>query len=156
MKQWTCDIGHLKGTLRTPRRREQQFEYEEARYWHEVSLHFWGGKGILMLTCRVSWSRLVGPILRIPASISGWIWSFSHHMFKLQIIPEGYLNCRIHLFLNYQIWIKKWKHIQISWQEKKHPAHRSLIPSFTALKVSMMISPRANLACPLMSAAREV
>ena len=165
MNQWTCDIGHWWG--------EPSFELQEniknpspkrltvrmlKMTTHGMRFHYIlgvgkvvkDGKGILMLTCLVSWSVCgPGPILGVPASISGWMLQIPWRLFEL-------LDSPILKLPKFRIKCEK-KNIQIWWQMKKnHPWHRSLSPSFTALKVSMMISPRANLACPLMSAAREV
>lgn len=52
------------------------------------------GKGILMLTCLASWS-FYGP----SANPRGPCLNF---WMKLQIPEKGYLNCWIHLSLNYQ------------------------------------------------------
>lgn len=142
MNQWTCDIGHWWG--------EPSFELQEniknpspkrltVRMWkmttHGMRFHYIlgvgkvvkDGKGILMLTCLVSWSVCgPGPILGVPASISGWMLQIPWRLFEL-------LDSPILKLPKFRIKCQK-KYPDLVTDEKKSPMASVFEPKFHCLE----------------------
>lgn len=143
MNQWTCDIGHWWG--------EPSFELQEniknpspkrltVRMWkmttHGMRFHYIlgvgkvvkDGKGILMLTCLVSWSVCgPGPILGVPASISGWMLQIPWRLFELLDspilkLPKFRIKCEKKISRSGDRWKKithgigLWAQVSLPWK----------------------------------------